>query len=145
MIISEKKDNTSARREKGIIAAGVVFLSAFVFWFVLFSNRKTADVPPQGIIFCNAEKVKGDLFIQGDFEFSGGHLQSDEKSRSGNYSCKVGTGKGIQYGFGYKLKGGSPAKSIKYRSGGTKHPKRKADWSCKTPEVRLFIKWKKYR
>lgn len=130
MIISEKKDNTSARREKGIIAAGVVFLSAFVLWFILFSNRKEGEMPQQGIIFCNAEKAQGDLFVQGDFEFSGGNLQSDEKSRSGNYSCKVGTGKGIQYGFGYQLKGGKPGEVYKI-----------SVWRYKTPqkEGRLVV------
>lgn len=130
MIISEKKDNTSARREKGIIAAGVVFLSAFVLWFILFSNRKEGEMPQQGIIFCNAEKAQGDLFVQGDFEFSGGNLQSDEESRSGNYSCKVGTGKGIQYGFGYQLKGGKPGEVYKI-----------SVWRYKTPqkEGRLVV------
>jgi hypothetical protein len=108
MIIAEKKNNTQIRQEQWILTAGLLILLTIVSSIILRSGKKTMMVPRADQIVCSAEKVIGDQFVQGDHVFSKGNLQSDERSRSGDFSCKIGTGEGIQFGFGYRLSSGKP-------------------------------------
>ena len=104
MILSEKKVDSYIRNEKWLILAGMLLLIAVVIWLIGFSGRKPVMQPEDDLIVCDAENVSGDQFVNGDFTYARGNLQSDERSRSGNFSCKISKGKGIQYGFGYQLK-----------------------------------------
>ncbi len=123
MIISEKKHDSRIRQEQWVFVAGLCLLLLVAIAIIVRSGRKNMMVPQADQIVCSAEKVKGDQFVEREHVFSKGNLQSDDRSRSGNYSCKIETGKGIQFGFGYRLSSGKPGEIYRVSVWRFKNPK----------------------
>lgn len=77
-------------------------LLALLLWRWLASRAPSSGEGPS-VILCDAEYLKGNKFVTGEHRFERGHLQSNEQAFSGNFSCKVPAGEGMQYGFSYLL------------------------------------------
>lgn len=73
----------------------------FSLWYVLpyLNSWKTA-----GIIYCDAEVVRGDQFVSHGNIFFNGKTQTDEVAFKGEFSSKIEIGDGFQYGFGIDFK-----------------------------------------
>lgn len=69
----------------------------FSLWYALpfLNSWKT-----EGLIYCDAEIVRGDNYISHGDQFFNGKTQSDETAFKGDFSSKVNNGEGFQYGFG---------------------------------------------
>ncbi|MEL6926462.1 MAG: hypothetical protein AAFO94_20630, partial [Bacteroidota bacterium] len=119
MIISDTLASQSKRSR--LITGSVLALLAVLFLF-LFSRSKVGkrifldyqepDLP-EYVILCDAEKVEGDQFVTNGYTFSNGQRQSSEQSYSGNYSCKLAEGDGMQFGITYHLKKYEPGDLFK--------------------------------
>lgn len=77
------------------------------FWGA-FAKKETKS---NAVIFCDAETVKGDRFINNGFEFNNGHTQSKEKVYKGNYSCKLD--KKNKTGFSFTIPNPQPGTTYK--------------------------------
>lgn len=103
MILSSKNKSKSVQYDqKLVIGLGALLLLLLALLTGVFNKK--APPAPKNSIFCNAEKVRKGQFINKGNRFSKGRLQSNEQAHSGRFSCKVETGEGLQYGFGYELK-----------------------------------------
>ena len=66
-------------------------------------------------VYCDAETTRGKTFLTNGTEFTGGQLQSDAAARSGENSCRVPAGEGLQYGFGYRWADYQPGERYRAR------------------------------
>ena len=99
MILSESRSKTTPRKW---FAWALLLLSlAGIAWHFAPRWRQAG---PEGIILCDAETRRGDLFYHNGHTFGKGELQSSERAFSGKYSCRVPAGDGLQFGFGYELR-----------------------------------------
>lgn len=89
----------------------VLLILALVVW-LFYPGHSTQKLNPD-IIYCDAEHLEGDQFINAGQYFSGGQLQSDAFSKSGLYSCKLPKTEETQYGFSYTLKDPVPGQAYK--------------------------------
>lgn len=61
------------------------------------SSQENNSSPP--LLFCDAERVEGDRFINGGRQFANGQTQSDDYARSGRFSSKLPPGPNTRYGL----------------------------------------------
>lgn len=122
MIISEKKVDLNTSREKWLILGGVILLLGFIIWLLAFANRKPILEVEVNQIVCDAENIQGDEFVKEDYTFLRGNTQSNDYSRSGNYSSKIELGDKVQYGFGYQLKNFNPGEVFRVSVWRLKNP-----------------------
>ncbi|MEM9921621.1 MAG: CotH kinase family protein [Bacteroidota bacterium] len=104
MIVSDAANNSfpSLRKLLGMALALLAFL--FLGWVLM--QPKTPPPPLAPVkgqrIHCNAELVSDSSeFLQDGFVFNAGEKQSKDRAFSGQFSCKVDSGQGLQFGFGY--------------------------------------------
>lgn len=112
MIISE--ENKSATVSPRTVA--LLLLALLVFFAIYLLSKNTNDASIQNspdLIFCDAEKVEADKFVSNGFKFNNASTRSDEQAFSGSYSCKIGVGKGLQFGFSYDLENPKPGDQYK--------------------------------
>ncbi|MBL4715480.1 MAG: hypothetical protein JKX95_02510, partial [Bacteroidia bacterium] len=76
-------------------------LSILIIVLISGCNNSSSDKKQPALYFCDAEKVRAGEFFTNDTYFLNGQTQSDDFSRSGNFSSKVGGE--IKYGIGLKL------------------------------------------
>ena len=96
MIIKGEARNSSFSRFAIILLFSIG--GAWGLWYLLpyLSSWKK-----DGVIYCDAETIRGSRFIsQGDV-FYNGKSQNSEQAFEGTYSSKIERGEGFQYGFGY--------------------------------------------
>ncbi|HFC00098.1 MAG TPA: hypothetical protein ENJ53_04770, partial [Phaeodactylibacter sp.] len=74
---------------------------AFSLWYFL---PQLSSWKEKGVIFCDAEVVRGKYFVSHGDLFFNAETQSNEAAFEGNFSSKIKTGKGFQYGFGLDFK-----------------------------------------
>ena len=77
------------------------FLSILIIVLISGCNNSSSDKKQPALYFCDAEKVRAGEFFTDDTYFLNGQTQSDDFSRSGNFSSKVGGD--TKYGIGLKL------------------------------------------
>ncbi|MBP7184385.1 MAG: CotH kinase family protein [Saprospiraceae bacterium] len=80
------------------VAFAIIFLSLLIYGATTLFKQKGNHKLSK--IICTAEKVKNGKFVDGDYTFQSGNLQSNEMAFGGNYSCKLKKGTGLQFGFG---------------------------------------------
>jgi hypothetical protein len=82
--------------------------SIYGVWYTLpFLNSWKIE----GTIHCDAEMVRGNKFIShGDYFFNA-KSQSNEEAFAGEFSSKIGTGEGFQYGLGINFNQFHPGRS----------------------------------
>ncbi len=87
-----------------------VFLVLFALLGGLFYSYKTNKIAflskkkaVSEAIYCDAETLDGDFYRNGTHQFEN-PKQSDEKARSGKFSCKLAAKGSDEYGFGYTLR-----------------------------------------
>ena len=88
-----------------IFVIGATFFCSVVYRVV--SKPKHIN---EGVIFCSAENVEADKFIESTYSFSNAHTQSSAFARSGNYSCHINSTQ--IYGFGHDMKNVQPLQKI---------------------------------
>lgn len=73
----------------------------YSLWYALpfFTTWKT-----EGVIYCDAEIVRGSNFVSHGDQFFNAKTQSKEAAFEGNFSSKIEMGEGFQYGFGFDFK-----------------------------------------
>ncbi len=92
-----------------LVIALTGLLIALALWMCWQQWRAHAPIAQQyDFVFCDAEQRQGALFVNGGHQFNHGELQSNEVSFSGSHSCKIKTGDGLQFGFGYELAQAQP-------------------------------------
>ncbi len=113
MILSKSSAKSPHSIERYFLLGMGTLLMAFLAW--IFAQQWPDPVPPPSptAIYCDAENVEGDFFVTGSHQFSGGELRSDERARSGRYSCRIGLGENLPHGFGYELIGAAPGEMYK--------------------------------
>lgn len=109
MILSNKK-KVKIAKDRNMVFVGllVVILAGLL---VVSTGRKKEAKQPEGV-FCDAETVEGNYFVSNGFKFEGGAMQSDRRSRSGKYSCKLTP----QNRFGLVYKSTNFIKGGKYKA-----------------------------
>lgn len=102
MQISRTQSITKPKKPKLVYwLLGLMLLAGAIY---AFSGIFTTDTTvPDNVIYCDAETVKKDIFVGENGNFKNGITRSDEKARSGKYSCKTGLGEGLQFGFSIDL------------------------------------------
>jgi hypothetical protein len=114
MIINSTRSKNESSREQWLFAGLMGFIILFFAWIVssYFSSFTPPPLSAHEAVYCDAETVKKGFFVSGGFRFSNGSLQSADRARSGKFSCKVGLGEGVQYGFGYRLEDFRPGQTF---------------------------------
>jgi hypothetical protein len=116
MILTQnEKSVRQVRSESWLVAAllGMLVLGlGYIFWNY---HYRPVSLNEGEAIICDAERVRGRHFVNGNYEFDQGDWQSREKARSGWFSCRVPEGEGAQYGFGYKLESFAPGEAYRAR------------------------------
>ncbi|GJM32888.1 MAG: hypothetical protein DHS20C18_18890 [Saprospiraceae bacterium] len=102
MMLSNNSPKTFVSIERYLML-GMGLVLVVVLGWVLFRQFPENIDPPTNAIYCDAENVEEDSFFNGENEFSGGALQSNDRARSGRYSCRIGLGPNLPRGFGYVL------------------------------------------
>mgnify|MGYP005666414949 CR=1 FL=1 len=105
MILSKPSAKPTHSIERFLMLGMGLALAAFLVWIFVQQLPDSIIPPSPEAIYCDAEKVKDGFFVTDKYQFTGGQLQSDERARSGHYSCKIGLGKDLPQGFGYELTG----------------------------------------
>lgn len=101
MILKNTAKGKQVRPSKWWLLLPALLLALPLWRWLAFTAPSSGEGP--SVILCDAEYVKGKMFVNGEHEFKGGHLQSNEYAFSGKYSCKVPKGEGTKYGFSYML------------------------------------------
>ncbi len=99
MIVKGDTPKSSFLRTAIILLCSISGL--FGLWYALPSLNSWKT---KGIIYCDAEIVRGDKFISHGDRFFNAKTQSNEAAFEGNYSSKINNGEGFQYGFGIDFK-----------------------------------------
>ena len=118
MIITDASSSKAKSwRQSLIIGTGLVaLLLLFLGLRSLYPEKLPAYSTPEFEeyeILCDAEKLKDGQFLTGDYLFANGNTQSDEAALSGQYSCKVPEGNGLQFGITYQLEAFQPGDLFK--------------------------------
>lgn len=109
MILSQNRKPVAQVRSEGWLLAGLLAVLLLGLLYILLHYRSPGvTLAPGEVVTCDAERTRGDHFVNGGQQFSKGSYQSREEARSGWYSCRVPEGEGAQYGFGYKLENAQP-------------------------------------
>ncbi|MEO1625323.1 MAG: CotH kinase family protein [Bacteroidota bacterium] len=111
MIISDAEGRRAALAGPKWLAG--LFLLVCCLLLLWWSHRSATSasniVPPRPEqVFCDAEQREGTVFVNGPFQFSAGEKQTAEQAHSGQFSCKVDSGVGLQFGFSHQLQGYQP-------------------------------------
>ena len=91
--------------KSSFLKAAIILLCSigglFSLWYTLplLNSWKT-----EGVIYCDAEIVRGDNYISHGDQFFNGKTQSDEAAFKGDFSSKINIGEGFQYGLGIDFK-----------------------------------------
>lgn len=94
-----------------LLSAIVLLLSIatiFGFWYALPYLQSWKQ---EGIIYCDAEITRGKYFISHGNTFFNSNTQSNEVAFKGNFSSKINTGEGFQFGFGLEFNSFKPGKT----------------------------------
>ena len=108
MLLTPQTDRNPLRRERRtltllLLVAGLLVLS---LWLVRDPELVRSAGPD--LIGCDAERIQGNHFVQGDYRFDGGDLQSREQAHSGRFSLKLPEQSTAAFGFGITLDGIQP-------------------------------------
>ncbi|MCB0636604.1 MAG: CotH kinase family protein, partial [Lewinella sp.] len=120
MLLTPSSSSQRLQRERFVLGGWLVLLAVVVGGFWWLSRRPTLPVAP-GRIACDAERVRGNQFVNGDFRFSGAQYQSREQARSGRHSLLLPMGEGAAYGFDTEIEGVRPGEVYEltvWRKGG---------------------------
>ncbi len=90
--LSIRKCVKAIRKTKSISSGQFVLQVLLCLWAC-----QSPTLDRSGVVFCDAEKVRNDNFVNSGAEFRGGDYQSDEIAFGGKYSCKLS--KGSQFGM----------------------------------------------
>ncbi|MCB0630337.1 MAG: hypothetical protein KDD15_11410, partial [Lewinella sp.] len=115
ILTRNEKSAQQVRSERWLVTGllGVLLLGlGYILWHYQY---RPARLDPGELIICDAERVRGQHFVDGKQEFDQGQYQSREKACSGWFSCRVPEGEGAQYGFGYKLAAFAPGEVYRAR------------------------------
>ena len=102
MIVQDARSKKQTRLASLFLSTLAIGLLIGSIAYLFISTNEGPKLGPD-LILCDAEKVHASSFVKDGVQFSKGVLQSSDFSKSGNYSCKVEKGEGIQYGFSYSL------------------------------------------
>ena len=104
MILSDRRKKE--RFPRVYLAAALALILAFLApslirkaqsdWFR--RGMKNAGYP-----VCGAEYREGKSFREGDYLFDNGNTQSDDRSHSGRYACRLLPGEQLQFGIGVRM------------------------------------------
>jgi hypothetical protein len=98
MIIKESSAKRSFRLPPWLKILPFVGLAAAALAVILQLGAQQKDTAPP-LLFCDAERVEGDRFVNGGRYFANGQTQSDDYARSGQFSSKLAPGAATRYGL----------------------------------------------
>ncbi len=97
MIIKGHRDSDRGFLIMPVLVTLLILLVFLRFYVPTISTE--ASIEEREPVFCGAETVDGEFFINGAFRFNNAHTRSDEKVLSGQYASKIDTNE--REGFGY--------------------------------------------
>jgi len=112
MILADNKQGGIPSWIWKVLALGAFLLLAFGLSFFLKGEEKK-EVIKNKVFLCGAEKIEKGVFLGKNGIFKNGKTQSDEKSRSGNFSSKAKKGKGLTFAIAYDLENYIPGEVYK--------------------------------
>lgn len=110
MIISDKNNQPSRWALLGRYAVGTALLLVLLY-FILSFFFPYWGASKEGVIFCDAEFIRGDVFVSQGYTFKNSQTQSNEQSYQGNFSSK--TNRNEPTGMKYILR--TPTPNDRYR------------------------------
>lgn len=100
MIIKDASAKRSFRLPPWLKILPFVGLGVAALAVILQLGRQRKDTSPP-LLFCDAESVEGDRFVNGGLYFANGQTQSDDYARSGRFSSKLAPGSATRYGLSF--------------------------------------------